>query len=174
MPKAKDVAIPVASLRDCFNCNFETGVLTWRTRPIGHFMNAWRCNHWNSRWAGKPAGHADTDGYLQIGLRFNGRDRLVMVHRIIWALAIGAWPEDEIDHLNGILIDNRLINLRVNINLGEFDDRLDAAKAIVHPFQPIPRGVAIPEIMSWDISAAALPIIKAARRIGNHDLELDA
>jgi hypothetical protein len=35
-----------------------------------------------------------------------------MVHRLAWFLTYGVWPADQIDHINGIRDDNRLINLR--------------------------------------------------------------
>ena len=34
-------------------------------------------------------------------------------HRVAWLLATGSWPEDDIDHINGDITDNRLANLRV-------------------------------------------------------------
>ena len=49
-----------------------------------------------------------------------------------------------------------------------------AAKAIVHPFAPVPRGVKPPELHSLDRLAAAQRIIRAARRFGDPALECDA
>lgn len=34
------------------------------------------------------------------------------VHRAVWAISYGRWPKHEIDHINRVRTDNRLINLR--------------------------------------------------------------
>ena len=36
----------------------------------------------------------------------------ILTHRIVWFMAYGAWPEDQIDHINRVKDDNRLENLR--------------------------------------------------------------
>lgn len=46
-------------------------------------------------------------GYLKVKIN----RRMYKVHRIIWFMQYGYWP-DEIDHINGIKDDNRLENLR--------------------------------------------------------------
>ncbi len=33
-------------------------------------------------------------------------------HRLVWLYVHGKWPKNEIDHINGVRDDNRLINLR--------------------------------------------------------------
>ena len=33
-------------------------------------------------------------------------------HRVAWLLHYGEWPDDEIDHINGVKDDNRISNLR--------------------------------------------------------------
>jgi len=48
-------------------------------------------------------------GYKQIQLHNNR----YYVHRLAWLLSTGAWPKDQIDHINGVRDDNRIINLRV-------------------------------------------------------------
>ena len=47
-------------------------------------------------------------GYLRLCL--NGNEYLV--HRLVWLYIHGAWPKDQIDHINGIRDDNRIANLR--------------------------------------------------------------
>lgn len=48
------------------------------------------------------------DGYICI--LFNGKQE--RAHRIIWYIVYGEWPKNDIDHINGMRNDNRLVNLR--------------------------------------------------------------
>jgi hypothetical protein len=57
---------------------------------------------------GDVAGCLTNHGYISIRL-FN---RPFYVHRLVWLYIHGIWPEHDIDHINGIRKDNRLINLR--------------------------------------------------------------
>ena len=56
--------------------------------------------------AGDRAG-SKTHGYLEIA--YNNRS--YMVHRVIWLMIYGDWPE-QIDHINHDRSDNRIENLR--------------------------------------------------------------
>lgn len=64
------------------------------------------------RATGRSLGLDNGNGYLRI---YVGGYRL-LAHRVAVALTTGAWPEDIIDHANGIKSDNRLSNLRVATN----------------------------------------------------------
>lgn len=55
-----------------------------------------------------PAGRLDGHGYRQITIG----QRAFAAHRIAFFLANGRWPEGEIDHINGVPVDNRPANLR--------------------------------------------------------------
>lgn len=69
-----------------------------------------QCRIWNTRYAGKPAlASKDKHGYL-VGCMDNYP---VKTHRVLWAYIHGAWPDGDLDHINGDKADNRLENLRV-------------------------------------------------------------
>lgn len=72
----------------------ETGLLYWK-------KSKGRAN------AGDIAGSKAKNGYLTV--RINGV--LYYVHRVVWFLEKGYWPE-HIDHINGDRSDNRISNLR--------------------------------------------------------------
>ena len=89
------------------------GKLFWRARTPdmfadGNYTAERSCNNWNARLAGKEAFASDCSGYRH-GAIFC---RPLYAHRVIWAMETGAWPEFEIDHINGVRDDNRIENLR--------------------------------------------------------------
>lgn len=57
---------------------------------------------------GQEAGSKNDRGYCNVSV--DGKNYLV--HRVIWLMVYGTWPDDQIDHVNGIRDDNRLCNLR--------------------------------------------------------------
>jgi len=55
----------------------------------------------------------DIAGSMGVNYRyvtFGGRSYLV--HRVVWLMSCGSWPDGEIDHINRIKTDNRIENLR--------------------------------------------------------------
>jgi hypothetical protein len=74
----------------------ETGDMTWKVR------------RGRMAWPGAKAGTMGPIGYKQVGL-FGFR---YMLHRVAWFMHYGEWPENELDHINGIRDDNRIENLR--------------------------------------------------------------
>ena len=95
----KTTDIPVAFLAECLILDQETtSGLRWRERPREHFVSARASASWNARYAGKLAGSPTIWGYLDICLTFAGRERHLKAHRVVWALAHGRWPDDQLVH----------------------------------------------------------------------------
>ena len=61
---------------------------------------------------GHYAGSINKRGYVCI--RANKRG--YQAHRLAWLHFYGSWPDDQIDHINGIKSDNRIVNLRDSTN----------------------------------------------------------
>lgn len=98
---------PVDLLRQLLDYDPETGILTWKKRDAS-VMNPKYVDRWNTRWAGVKISSQDKDGYIY--LRFN--EHRLLAHRVAWAMTYSDWPENHIDHINGIRTDNRISNLR--------------------------------------------------------------
>jgi len=94
---AKERNIPIAALREHFDYNPETGIITWR-KPAAR-----RCR------AGEVAGIINDSGYVLLTLL----SIKVRGHRVAWAMHHGEWPDGEIDHINNNRADNRIANLRL-------------------------------------------------------------
>lgn len=104
--------LPIDFLKECFVYDGATGRLFWKRRPRHHFSsdNAWLAS--NSQFAGTIAGSPNKK--RRWSTKINGK--LYQNHRIVWAILTGAWPDDQIDHMNGDPEDNRIENLRVVSN----------------------------------------------------------
>ncbi|MBN6819550.1 HNH endonuclease [Methylobacterium organophilum] len=98
----------------------DTGEFTWRFKPETSAAN----KGFNSRYAGKPAGHPSADGYLRIKINRN----LYQGSRVAWLLKTGAWPEHGVDHRDGDSRNNRWRNLRAATSVENAHNRALSAK----------------------------------------------
>ena len=83
-------------LRELFDYNPETGVFTRLVR-MGQRGKA-----------GAVVGSPDTKGYLQAKIR----GKIYILHRLAFLFMEGYTPENYVDHKNGVVDDNRWLNLR--------------------------------------------------------------
>lgn len=95
-------------LRQLLDYDPEAGVLVWRERPLEMFRRRGDWKRWNTCFAGRTAGARGGYGYIA----FQVFGQHFLAHRVAWAIAHGAWPEGDIDHINGDGTDNRIVNLR--------------------------------------------------------------
>jgi hypothetical protein len=83
-------------LKELLHYDASTGVFRWR-----HFRRP-------SIKAGDVAGNRQAKGYVQIMIN----QKNYLAHRLAWLYMTGAWPKDQIDHINHDKSDNSWINLR--------------------------------------------------------------
>jgi hypothetical protein len=101
----------IERLRELFDYEPETGILTHRGRRCEDFRSKQAWQAWQARYAGKAAGWTQKR-YLVVTVSKDGRKHKVPAHRLIWALVHGHWPPNDIDHRDGDPLNNRLTNLR--------------------------------------------------------------
>lgn len=96
--------------RELFSYNPATGELRHRERDRKWFVADWSWKKWNREYVGQIAGvSTNTSGHKGTSLVFGRQETQ---HRIIWEMVYGQPAENDIDHVNGVKTDNRLINLR--------------------------------------------------------------
>lgn len=84
-------------LKELLDYDPETGVFRWKVARGG------RANK-----VGAVAGATSGGGYRQICIDYTYHKS----HRLAFLWMTGAWPEHEVDHINGVRDDNRWVNLR--------------------------------------------------------------
>lgn len=87
--------LTVEEARSRLNYDPATGRLTWKKLR-------------NTLRIGEEAKSLDVAGYVQVNIS----GTMVKGHRLAWLLHYGAWPDGDIDHINGVRNDNRISNLR--------------------------------------------------------------
>lgn len=101
----------VSSILDYFP---ESGKIYWKPRTPDMFEGKNRspehcCSIWNAKNSGKQITYKNNYNYILARIYGNA----YQVSRIAWLLFYKEWPCDEIDHINGIRSDNRILNLRI-------------------------------------------------------------
>ena len=84
-------------LKELLDYDQETGVFVRRIVPRSSRVQI-----------GAIAGTLKKRGYLVIGID----NSIYMAHRLAWLYVYGKFPDNGIDHINGVRNDNRIVNLR--------------------------------------------------------------
>ena len=104
----------VEYLRKTIRYDAKTGRMYWLKRTKEQFSPKTlgvekRVKYWNTKFAGKETAlYTDGQGYPRCKINKTAYG----AHRVAWALYHGAWPDKQIDHINGNIKDNRIVNLR--------------------------------------------------------------
>ena len=99
--KAKPIPYSREELHKLFRYYGETGELHWRESPRRGVK------------VGAVAGHINSNGYHHIGINGAG----YRAHRLIFKMLCNQEPE-QIDHLDGVRVNNRIGNLRASTKSG--------------------------------------------------------
>lgn len=100
-----------AYLHQCFEYDQESGLLTWKRRPLDHFYDLRAYRTWTTKFAGQVAGIITNGPKFHIIVAISQRKYLA--HRIIWKMLTGEEPP-EVDHWDGNELNNRKANLRAS------------------------------------------------------------
>ncbi len=114
-----DSRITVARLRELLAYSKRTGILRWRHKR-GNIK------------AGAIAGGLNDQGYILLRVD----DIALRAHRVAWAIVMGEFPKNEIDHANRVRSDNRWKNLRDVSHAGNHQN-LTIRKDCKHGFRGI-------------------------------------
>lgn len=104
-----------------FTYDPDTGVFRWKVERRGGnravFVKARPGDV-----AGKASG---TNGYVRI----RTHKKSFYAHRLAWLFVYGKWPSQHIDHVNGVITDNRIANLR---DVSRFINQQNRRRAAKH------------------------------------------
>lgn len=88
--------ITQSELKELLHYDQESGIFTWLKTLSNKLKD------------GDVAGGKTTNGYIHIGVN----SKRYLAHRLAWLYVHGEIPKHDIDHINGVRTDNRIINLR--------------------------------------------------------------
>ncbi|MVS97897.1 HNH endonuclease [Devosia marina] len=104
--------LPLDVIREIFVPDYEAGTVVYAERPRSQFDSDRGFNNYNSNWVGREALTVQVRGRCSGRITVNGIRYGLSRARVIWALYHGEWPKAEVGHRNGIVSDDRIVNLR--------------------------------------------------------------
>jgi len=115
-PQRVSLSLSIDTLHELLILDGDAGTLTWKIRDVkwftdggGRYTAESNANRWNALYAGKPAFASLSGSGYKNGRIFN---KAYLAHRVIFAMATGAWPVNHIDHIDGDPLNNSANNLR--------------------------------------------------------------
>lgn len=144
-------------LSKCFTYDPETGILTWKSRPIAHFLKTQNWEKHINKQSGKPAGLDYFTAFPKATLKVKLDNYLYSVPAIIWCLVHGSYDENMCND-DGNPWNNKLENL--------------TTKSSVHIPFPLPRKMTITEdglavgehVFNFDDYKTALSFVRQPKR----------
>jgi hypothetical protein len=96
------------TLKELLDYNPTTGEFTWKWRDRKWFKSEQAFKSWNKKYASKVAKCKNSLGYVQIRV-FNTH---YLGHTLAWLYVKGGYPVYQIDHIDGKVSNNAIVNLR--------------------------------------------------------------
>ena len=106
---SKERGLTIDFVRRALDYSPETGDFTWKVRPASDFATERAHRIYQVTFEGQPA----FTGKAKNGYRCTRLcGVLLYAHRTAFAIMMGAWPEAQVDHIDGDRENNRWCNLR--------------------------------------------------------------
>lgn len=95
-------------LKELMHYDPESGLFTWRKRPINNWSCHAKARSWNTRYAGNAVGCANALGYISVSVY----KKRYLAHRLAFLYMEGKFPPNEVDHKDHCRSNNSWSNLR--------------------------------------------------------------